>query len=164
MQASQRHPPVAGIVIWLAACGGGAALLIARPAHFARAASLGLATGLLFADGDISAKLVGYGGPWLVALASLIAAYAIGTSVLQSAYQRGDALTAAGTATMVTNAVPIAAGFVLFGETLPHGVGAVLQIAAFACLVVSAVALGHQQAPQAGEPAPRADHIGETPA
>jgi hypothetical protein len=53
---------------------------------------------------------------------------------------------------------------VLFGETLPHGVGAVLQIAAFACLVVSAVALGHQQAPQAGEPAPRADHIGETPA
>ena len=108
-----------------------------------RAASLGLAVGLLFADGDISAKLVGYGGPWLVALASLITAYAIGTSVLQSAYQRGDALTAAGTATMVTNAVPIAAGFVLFGETLPHGTRAVLQIAAFACLVASAVALGH---------------------
>jgi drug/metabolite transporter (DMT)-like permease len=162
--ASDQHPPVIGVVIWLAACAGGAVLLIAMPTHFARAASLGLAAGLLFADGDISAKLVGYGGPWLVALASLIAAYAIGTSVLQSAYQRGDALTAAGTATMVTNAVPIAAGFVLFGETLPHGVGAVLQIPAFACLVVSAVALGHQQAPQAGEPAPRADHIGETPA
>jgi len=75
--------------------------------------------------------------------------------VLQSAYQQGDALTAAGTATMVTNAVPIAAGFVLFGETLPHGVRAVLQIAAFACLVASAVALGRQQAPQASEPAPR---------
>jgi hypothetical protein len=144
--ASDQHPPVIGVVIWLAACAGGAVLLIAMPTHFARAASLGLAAGLLFADGDISAKLVGYGGPWLVALASLIAAYAIGTR------------------TMVTNAVPIAAGFVLFGETLPHGVGAVLQIAAFACLVVSAVALGHQQAPQAGEPAPRADHIGETPA
>ena len=52
--------------------------------------------------------------------------------MLQSAYQRGDALTAAGTATMVTNAVPIAAGFVLFGETLPHGPRAVLQVAAFA--------------------------------
>jgi hypothetical protein len=38
---------------------------------------------------------------------------------------------------------------VLFGETLPHGTRAVLQIAAFASLVVSAVALGHQQAPQA---------------
>jgi drug/metabolite transporter (DMT)-like permease len=151
-KASDRPPEVVGIVTWLAACGGGAALLIAIPAHFARAASLGLATGLLFADGDISAKLVGYGGLWLVALATLIVAYGIGTSVLQSAYQRGDVLTAAGTATMVTNAVPIAAGFVLFHEMLPHGVRAALQIAAFASLVVSAVALGHQQAPGADGP------------
>jgi hypothetical protein len=133
-----------GIIIWLAACAGGAAFLIAIRMNFARAASLGLAAGLLFADGDISAKLVGYGGLWLLAIATLIVAYAIGTSVLQAAYQRGDALTAAGTATMVTNAIPIAAGFVLFHETLPHGVRAVLQIAAFASLVVSAVALGHQ--------------------
>jgi hypothetical protein len=51
---------------------------------------------------------------------------------------------------MVTNAVPIAAGFVLFDETLPHGTRAVLQVAAFACLVVSAVALGRQQPPQGG--------------
>ena len=133
-------------------CGGGAALLIAIPTRFGRAASLGLATGLLFADGDISAKLVGYGGLWLIALVTLVVAYGTGTSVLQSAYQQGDALTAAGTATMVTNAVPIVAGFVLFHETLPHGIRAALQIAAFACLVVSAVALGHQQAPRADGP------------
>jgi hypothetical protein len=151
---SDQHPPVIGIIIWLAACAVGAALLIGIPTRFGRAASLGLAAGLLFADGDISAKLIGYGGLWLIALTTLIVAYAVGTSVLQSAYQRGDALTAAGTATMVTNAVPIAAGFVLFGETLPHGARAVLQVAAFACLVVSAVALGHQQAPQARKPAP----------
>ncbi len=149
---SDRPPGVAGIVTWLAACGAGAALLIAKPMHLARAASLGLAAGLLLADGDISAKLVGYGGLWLVALATLIVGYATGTSVLQSAYQRGDALTAAGTATMVTNVVPIAAGFVLFHETLPHGIRAVLQIAAFASLVVSAVELGHLQAPRADEP------------
>jgi hypothetical protein len=151
---SDQHPPVIGIIIWLAACAVGAALLIGIPTRFGRAASLGLAAGLLFADGDISAKLIGYGGLWLIALITLIVAYAVGTSVLQSAYQRGDALTAAGTATMLTNAVPIAAGFVLFGETLPHGTRAVLQVAAFACLVVSAVALGHQQAPQARKPAP----------
>ena len=152
--ASDHRPAAAGVVIWLAACGGGgAALIIAAPTRFGRAASLGLAAGLLFADGDISAKLVGYGGLWLAAIATLIVAYAIGTSVLQSAYQRGDALTAAGTATMATNAVPIAAGFVLFGETLPHGIRAVLQIAAFASLVASAVALGHQQAPRDDEPA-----------
>jgi hypothetical protein len=112
---------------------------MAAPARTARAAALGLAAGLLFADGDISAKLVGYGGLWLAALATLIVAYGTGTSVLQGAYQRGDALTAAG---MATNAVPIAAGFVIFGETL----------------------LGHQQPPQAREPAPRADRIADGPA
>ena len=150
--ASDRPPAVAGIIIWLAACGGGAVLLIATPTHFARAASLGLAAGLLLADGDISAKLVGYGGLWLIALGTLIVAYAVGTSVLQSAYQRGDALTAAGPATMVTNGVPIVAGFVLFHEMLPLGIRALLQIAAFTFLVASAVALGHQQAPRSGEP------------
>jgi drug/metabolite transporter (DMT)-like permease len=160
---SDQHPPVLGIIIWLAACGAGAALLVAVPTRFARAASLGLAAGLLFADGDISAKLVGYGGWWLVALVTLIVAYAVGTSLLQSAYQRGDALTAAGMATMATNAVPIAAGFVLFGETLPRGMRAVLQVAAFACLVASAVALGHQQAPRSDQPTPRADGVGEGP-
>jgi hypothetical protein len=139
-------------------------LLIAEPTRFACAASLGLAAGRLFADGNISAKLLGYGGWWLVALATLIVAYATGTSVLQSVYQRGDALTVAGLATMAANAVPIAAGFVLFGETLPHGTRAVLQVAAFGCLVASAVALGRQQAPPAGEPTPRADAIREGPA
>jgi hypothetical protein len=44
----------------------------------------------------------------------------------------------------------------LFGESLPHGARAVLQVAAFACLVVGAVALGHQQPPPAAKPAPRA--------
>src|SRR6266571_4333015 len=80
----------------------------------------------------------------------------VGMSVLQSAYQRGDALTAAGLATMVTNAVPIAAGFVLFGEVLPRGVRAAAQIAALACLVLSAVALGHPTARPSREPTAQA--------
>jgi hypothetical protein len=58
-------------------------------------------------------------------------------------------------ATMVTNAVPIVAGFVLFGERLPRGGLAVLQILAIGCLVLSAVALGHQQVPAAKQ-APQA--------
>jgi hypothetical protein len=146
-EPTNMHPPVIGIVIWLAACAGLAVLLIVQPTRFGRAATLGLAAGLLFADGDVSAKLIGYGGWWLLALVPLILAYGTGTSVLQTAYQRGDALTAAGMATMVTNAVPIAASFVLFGERLPIGAFAVLQIAAFGFLVISAVALGHQQVP-----------------
>ena len=156
-EESDQRPAVIGVVIWLAACGGGALLLIVVRTRFARAASLGLAAGLLLAVGDISAKIIGYGDWWLIALATLVVGYGIGTSVLQSAYQRGDALTAAGTATMVTNAIPIAAGFVLFGETLPHGMRAVLQVAAFACLVVSAVALGRQQAPRPAGQAPRGE-------
>ena len=144
---SDHRPPVIGIVIWLAACAGGAMFLIVSRIPVARAAALGLAAGLLLADGDVSAKLVGFGGWWLFALLPLIAAYGTGTSVLQSAYQRGDALTAAGTATLVTNALPIAAGFVLFGEVLPHGARAGLQLAAFACLVASAMALGRLPVP-----------------
>ena len=156
---SDEPPPVIGTIIWLAACGGGAVLLIIMPSGIARAAAIGLAAGLLFADGDMSAKLIGYGGLWLTALATLIVAYGIGTSLLQWAYQRGDALTAAGMATLATNAIPIAAGFVLFGETLPRGGPAVLQVAAFACLVVSAVALGRQQPPQHREQASHAESI-----
>lgn len=140
---SDREPNVISVVVLLAACAGAALFLILARTRFARAFSLGLATGLLFACGDISAKLVGYGGLWLIALIALIACYATGTSVLQSAFQHGKVLTAAGTATMVTNAIPIAAGFVLFHERLPHGARAGLQIAAFAALVVSATALGH---------------------
>ena len=143
-----HHPPVIGVVVWMAACAGGAIFLIVTRVPVVRAAALGLAAGLLLADGDVSAKLIGYGGWWLLALVPLVAAYGIGTSVLQSAYQRGDALTAAGTATLVTNAIPIAAGFVLFGEVLPSGARTGFQLAAFTCLVLSAVALGHRQTPQ----------------
>jgi hypothetical protein len=152
-QQLDHRPSAIGVIVWLAAAAGVAVFLMVQPTHSARAASLGLAAGLLLSDGDISAKLIGYRGPWLIALVSLIAAYSIGSIVLQSAYQRGDALTAAGTSTMVTSGVPIVAGFVLFGETLPHGIRAVAQVAAFACLVLSAVALENPQAPGGAEPA-----------
>ena len=74
-EPSDQRPAVPAIVFWLTACAAFAAVLIVRPGRFARAATLGMATGLLFADGDISAKLVGYGGWWLLAIVSLIVAY-----------------------------------------------------------------------------------------
>jgi hypothetical protein len=164
VEPSDHHPAVPAIALWLAGCAAIAFLLIVRPGRFARAATLGMATGLLFADGDISAKLVGYGGWWLIAVVSLICAYGVGTSVLQSAYQAGDALTAAGTATMVMNVVPIVAGFAIFGETLPSGFRAVAQISAFVFLILSAVLLARQDRPkrdtgQAGAPAPAGSRI-----
>jgi hypothetical protein len=137
-------PSLVGVVIWLGACGAGAAVTLHGLPSWVPAARFGLAGGLLFAVGDISAKLVGYGGTWLLAALPLIAGYALGTSMLQGGYQRGGALTTAGIATLTTNAVPIVAGFVLFGEQLPHGSSRVLQLAAFCSIVVSATLLGRR--------------------
>ena len=146
------HPPEwAAAALWLGASAAGAALLAGFGAGLARGPALGIAAGLLFADGDMSAKLVGYGGYWLIVVVALIACYALGTSILQGAFQHGNALTAAGLATLVTNAVPIAAGFILFGEHLPRGVHGALQLAAFCSLVLSAVVLARTTTP-AGTP------------
>lgn len=157
---SSHAPHAVGVLVWLGASAGAAVALIVMRIQLARAAALGLAAGLLFADGDVSAKLVVAGGIWLLALLSLVVCYAAGTSVLQAAFQHGSALTAAGTATLVTNAVPIAAGFVLFNEALPPGARGALQIAAFACIVASAGLLGRsatsRPAPDATQPAPAA--------
>jgi len=132
------------VFVWLASCAAGA-LIAVRVLPFGKpAARYGLAAGLLFAIGDISAKLVGLGGAWLAAIVSLLVGYGLGTSTLQGAFQRGGALTAAGIATLTTNAVPMAAGFALFDEQLPPGRRGVLQVAAFASVVVSATLLGRR--------------------
>jgi drug/metabolite transporter (DMT)-like permease len=142
---SDRPPSPFWVFVWLASCAGGAVIVTrVSSARFAPAARFGMAAGLLFAVGDISSKLVIYGGEWLAAIVSLIVGYALGTSTLQGAFQRGGALTAAGIATLTTNAVPIAAGFVLFGEELPGGAAGILQIAAFASVVLSATLLGRR--------------------
>jgi hypothetical protein len=136
------HPPEwAPVLLWLGCSSAGAAALALLGGGLARGPALGLAAGLFFAGGDISAKLVVYGGTWLAAIVFLIVCYSLGTSVLQGSFQHGDALTGAGLATLATNAVPIAAGFVVFGEQLPSGARGALQLAAFACLVAGAVLL-----------------------
>lgn len=138
---SERLPRPLPAAAWLGACAAAGFALIAVRGPIARAATLGLAAGLLFAGGDISVKLVVHGGWWLVALGSLIAFYASGSIRLQAAFQHGDPLTAAGMATLATNALPISAGFVLFGESLPSGTRAILQIVGLAATVASALAL-----------------------
>ena len=137
------HAPAwTSVAVWLGALAAGSLVLVGVPIRLARGPALGLAAGLLFAGGDICAKLIVYGGTWFVALVPLIVFYALGTSVLQGAFRHANALTAAGLATLATNAVPIAAGFVVFGEKLPDGVYGALQVAAFGSLVVSGTLLG----------------------
>jgi hypothetical protein len=139
-----RRPDAVGVVVWLGSCGVGALLALRALPFWVPAARFGLAGGLLFAAGDMSAKLVGYAGWWLLAAFPLVAAYGLGTSMLQGGFQRGGALTTAGIATLTTNAVPIVAGFVLFRERLPVGASGALQIAAFSSIVVSATLLGRR--------------------
>ena len=138
---ADRPPKTIGALVWLASCASAALVLTGVRWRLSRTATLGLAAGLLFAGGDISVKLVVHGGVWLAAIAALIGFYALGTMRLQAAFQHGDALTAAGIATLATNAVPIAGGFALFGASLPAGYRGAFQIAGFATILVSAVAL-----------------------
>jgi hypothetical protein len=156
------HPPSGpAIALWLGCLAGGALAIAVLGAGLARGPALGLAAGLLFAGGDISAKLVVYGGIWFIAVVALIISYGLGTSLLQGAFQHADALTGAGLATLTTNAVPIAAGFVVFGEQLPAGPRGAFQLAAFAALIASAVLLARpQEAPAEANPpdAPPARH------
>ena len=141
-----RQPQWGAATVWLGACVGAAAVLMAVQRHLARAVAFGLAAGLLFATGDISAKLVVDGGKWLIVVPLLIVAYALGSIELQAAFQHGDALTAAGIATLTTNALPIAAGVVLFREGVPHGVQGAIQVAAFATLLAGATLLNDPRA------------------
>ena len=76
----------------------------------------GVAAGLFFSIGDISTKLITQGGMRVGFLLTLVLGYAIGTGLLQVGYQAGGALTVAGVATPLTNAVPIAAGTILLHE------------------------------------------------
>ena len=138
---ADHTPHPAALAAWLGSLLFVALALGRRRAGLAVGPALGLAAGLLFAGGDISAKLVVYGGPWLGAAVTLVVFYGLGTSVLQGSFQHANALTGAGLATLATNAVPIAAGFVVFGEQLPHGTKGGLQLAAFGLLVLSGALL-----------------------
>ena len=86
-------------------------------------------------------------------LVCLIVFYGSGSAVLQAAFQHGGALTTAGLSTLMTNALPIAAGMVLFHEPLPSGLIGAVRVAAFAAVVAGAVLLAARG--KETEPRPR---------
>jgi len=149
---NDHAPGKLAVGTWVACVAGGGILLAGSGFGLGRAPAFGLAAGSLYAGGDICAKLIGYGGIWLLAFAALVPCYALGTSLLQAGFQHGDALTPAGLATLATNALPIAAGFVVFGERLPSATKGTLQLAAFSSLVAGGVLLA-QTRPRVSSPA-----------
>jgi hypothetical protein len=141
------------IGLWLG-CSAAAALLVLSAGRvvLGAAAADAVAGGLLFSCGDISTKIATQGGARAVFALVAIVAYLLGSSLLQIGYQRGTALSIAGVATLLTTALPIAAGAVLLHETPPGGVQGALRIVAFTTVVTGAVLLGRPRprAPDGG--------------
>jgi hypothetical protein len=130
------------IILWLAATAGAAVVALALGRRFgALAVAEGIAGGLFFSIGDISVKVATQGGVRAVFAIGVIAGYSLGTAFLQLGYQKGGALTVAGLATLLTNALPIAAGTVVLGEPVPSGAYGDLRVIAFAAVVVGAILL-----------------------
>lgn len=145
------------VTLWIAASAGAALVSVQLLSPRIGAPAYGLGAGLLFAAGDIATKATVEAGGHLLFIVALIGSYAFGTLVLQAGFQRGSALTTAGIATLLTNALPIVAGMTIFGEPLPDGWLGAIRLASFAAVVVGAVFLGERKHP--GKPAetPRLD-------
>jgi hypothetical protein len=133
----------AWVGIWLGASAAGAVLCVTLLARaIGRGPAWGIASGILFAAGDVATKMAVSGGLENAAfLVCLIVFYGAGSAVLQGAFQHGGALTTAGLSTLMTNALPIGAGMVLFHEPLPSGWSGAVRITAFAAVVAGAVLL-----------------------
>jgi hypothetical protein len=120
----------APVLVWLAA--SAALAVVVAPVN------LGLSAGALYAAGDVATKAAVH-RPLFVPL--VLAAHGAAFVALQLGFQRGSALEIAGTSTLLTNALPIAAGVAIFHEHLPAGPLGAVRVAAFACVVVAAVLL-----------------------
>jgi hypothetical protein len=135
------HGSAAWVAVWM-----GASVVAAGGAAVFRN-GLGTAAGVLYAAGDVGTKAAVVGGARLWFVPGLLACHGLAFVALQLAFQRGRRLASAGVAVLWTNALPIAAGMVLFSEAL----GGALRAVAFALVVVAAVALARATEP---EPSP----------
>jgi hypothetical protein len=130
------------ILLWLGATAAVAITVVSVGARLVgRAVAYGVAGGLFFSIGDLSTKVATEGGARAGFVLLLIVGYTLGTALLQLGYQAGDALTVAGLATLLTNAVPIAAGTVVLDEPVPSGAYGGVRVLAFAAVTVGAFLL-----------------------
>jgi hypothetical protein len=136
-------PSFVGLTTWIAMSSAVAAALTVAPS-LAPGAGLGLGAGTLYAAGDVGTKAAVHGGLWLAFVPIVLFAHGAAFILLQLGFQRGSPLATAGTSTLLTNALPIAAGITLFHEHLPGGALGVVRLIAFACVVVAAAQLARQ--------------------
>jgi hypothetical protein len=135
------------ILLWLGITAAVAVVLLALARTVGGVAvANGIAGGLFFSIGDISTKVATEGGARVAFLLTLVIGYTVGTALLQIGYQAGAALTVAGLATLLTNALPIAAGTIVLHEAIPGGGLGAVRIVAFAAVVLGAVLLARPAA------------------
>jgi hypothetical protein len=145
-KATEGGGDLGPILLWLGVTAAVAVVLvIVGRRHWGAAVANGVAGGLFFSIGDISTKLTTQGGARAAFVVLLLVGYTAGTALLQVGYQAGAALTVAGLATLVTNALPIAAGTVVLDEPLPSGALGAIRLLAFVAVVTGAVLLARQQ-------------------
>jgi hypothetical protein len=146
--ASGRQAHWTSVAVWLAVSAAAAALA-AGPLGLGLAggAGLGIAAGIFYAAGDVATKAAVGGGARLAFVPAVLAAHGLAFVCLQLGFQRGGALTTIGLSTLLTNALPIAAGLLLFHERLPGGAAGGLRALAFALVTVCAALLARPDQP-----------------
>jgi hypothetical protein len=160
--SSTRTADPRALAVWLVVAAAVAALAGSSATWLAPGAGLGIAAGTLYGAGDVATKGAVFGGAWLLLVPIVLVAHGGAFVALQLAFQRGGSLATAGTASLLTNALPIVAGVALFHERLPGGALGLVRMAAFACVVLAAGLLARHE-PDA-TPSGRGDPHGLDPA
>lgn len=145
---SHRASAVA-LGLWFGVSAAAAGLAAGPGARLvAGGAGLGIASGIAYGAGDVATKAATLGAWWAIPLVA--AGSVCGFAALQLGFQRGAALATAGVSSVLTNALPIAAGVAVFGEAV-----SILRGVAFALLVAGAALLVRAQGLVEPEPSPK---------
>jgi hypothetical protein len=144
------HGATGSVLLWLAVSAAVAVAVLSLGRRLlGHAVANAVAGGLFFSIGDVSTELATEGGARIGFAVTLVLGYILGTALLQAGYQAGTALTVAGIATLLTNAVPIAAGTIVLDEPVPSGALGGLRILAFGAVSVGAFLLARPERSQA---------------
>jgi hypothetical protein len=146
LPAGTAHTAVAGWgmpLIWVLVSLLVAGVAAVPAATLLRAgAGLAVASGLLYAAGDVATKAAVSGIKPVYLFAVLLPlCHGLAFVSLQLAFQRGSTLATAGVSSLLNNLLPIVAGFVVFHEHLPSGLAGAVRALGFAGAVLGAALL-----------------------
>jgi hypothetical protein len=147
--ADGRQAALVAVGLWVACSAAVAALVAPR---LPGGAGFGIAAGVLYAAGDVATKAAVGGGAAVAFTAAVLTCHGLAFVALQLGFQRGGALATVGVSTLLTNALPILAGTILFHEGLPGGPLGAVRVAAFAAVVAGAALLVSTDDRQETEP------------